>query len=106
MLFYLDEIAAVALAEIAFVDAGGGRVPGGAVLAVVQVLGFGDLVDGLALADGVERSQLEGFRTVGLDGRQAADADGGAAVASHGILIANDIRKFLDQNQVSKSIKI
>jgi hypothetical protein len=29
-------------------------MPTGAALAIVQVLGFGDLVDGLALANGVE----------------------------------------------------
>ena len=54
LMIYLDEIATVALGEIAFVDARGGRMPAGAALAIVQVLGFGDLVDGLALANGIE----------------------------------------------------
>lgn len=51
---YFDEISAVGLAEIAFVDAGRGRMPVGVGLAVAHVLGFGDLVDGLALANGIE----------------------------------------------------
>ena len=54
ILYYLDEIATVAFAEIAFVDARGCRMPAGTALAIVQVLGFGDLVDGLTLANGVE----------------------------------------------------
>ena len=54
ILYYLDEIATVAFAQIAFLDARGRRMPTGTVFAIVQVLGFGDLVDGLALANGVE----------------------------------------------------
>ena len=85
-MIYLDEIATVALGEIAFVDARGGRMPAGAALAIVQVLGFGDLVDGLALANGIEWAQFEGFRADDLKGGQTAHADGSTAVASNGIL--------------------
>ena len=82
----LHEVAAVGLAELAAVSGGDGGGPDGVALAAVEILGLDDLVDGLALADGLERSELESALAVDLRPGHAADGDGGAAVAGNGIL--------------------
>lgn len=61
-------------------------MPVGAALAAVKVLGLDDLVDGFTLTNGVKRSDLESAQAVDLRPGQAADGDGGAAIASDGIL--------------------
>ena len=70
---YLNEIAAICLVEIASVDIGGSRVPDWAVLAVVKVSGFHDLVRVFPLAK--RRSAQRG------------DGDVGVTIASHCILL-------------------
>lgn len=65
-------------------------MPSGVGLAVVEVLCLDDLVDGLVLADGLERCEFEGGGDEDLSVRQAANFDGSAAISSHGILHNNE----------------
>ena len=62
-------------------------MPVGAVLAAVKVLGLDDLVDGFALANGVERFKFGGVFSVNLRHGDGADGDGRAAVAGNRVLI-------------------
>ena len=61
-------------------------MPVGAVLAAVKVLGLDDLVDRLALANGVERSEFGGVCAINLRHGNGADRDCCATVACNGVL--------------------
>lgn len=83
---YLHEVTAVSSAPLARVSSRNSGSPDGVALATVEVLGLDDLPDGLALAVGLERTELEGILSVDLGPGQTADGDVSAAVTGDRVL--------------------